>query len=316
MIIELEYIYMIAGIFLIIISFLTIKDKRNPKRISTSLFWGIYGVTFLFGKVIPPMHIGILVIIMVLIVGSGGVQSSSHIENNSKLSKKGSTKWGNVLFIPTLLIPVITVIGSIVFKNFTIHGTYLFDRKYITLICLSLASIIALIVAIILTRENVIQSMQEARRLVGAMGWAYMLPQMLATLGTLFLLSGVSKTISNVAFTVIPIESRFFAIVIYVLGMTFFSIIMGNAFLAFPIIMGGIGIPLLIDVHHANVAVLAVVGMLSGYCGTLMTPMAANFNIVPATLFGLSDKNAVIKTQIPTGLLLLVVNLCLGYFLI
>lgn len=36
--------------------------------------------------------------------------------------------------------------------------------------------------------------------------------------------------------------------------------------------------------------------MLSGYCGTLMTPMAANFNIVLASLLEI-DKNAVIRAQ-------------------
>ena len=50
--------------------------------------------------------------------------------------------------------------------------------------------------------------------------------------------------------------------------------------------------------------------------GTLMTPMAANFNIVPAALLELPDKNAVIKAQIPTGILLLIVNVFLLYFLI
>ena len=49
--------------------------------------------------------------------------------------------------------------------------------------------------------------------------------------------------------------------------------------------------------------------------GTLMTPMAANFNIVPAALLELPDKNAGIKAQIPTGILLLIVNVFLLYFL-
>ncbi|WP_333595055.1 5-oxoproline transporter, DUF979 family subunit, partial [Anaerospora hongkongensis] len=53
-----------------------------------------------------------------------------------------------------------------------------------------------------------------------------------------------------------------------------------------------------------------------GYCGTLMTPMAANFNIVPAALLDLPDKNGVIKAQIPTALLLLTVNVFLMYFLV
>jgi hypothetical protein len=43
-------------------------------------------------------------------------------------------------------------------------------------------------------------------------------------------------------------------------------------------------------------------GMLAGFCGTLMTPMAANFNLVPVTLLELKDPNAVIKAQIPTAL--------------
>ena len=44
-----------------------------------------------------------------------------------------------------------------------------------------------------------------------------------------------------------------------------------------------------------------------------MTPMAANFNIVPAALLELKDKNAVIKVQIPTGLILLLANITIMY---
>jgi uncharacterized membrane protein len=46
-----------------------------------------------------------------------------------------------------------------------------------------------------------------------------------------------------------------------------------------------------------------------------MTPMAANFNIVPAALLELPDKNAVIKAQLPTALMMLVVNIVLLYLL-
>jgi uncharacterized membrane protein len=57
------------------------------------------------------------------------------------------------------------------------------------------------------------------------------------------------------------------------------------------------------------------IGMFSGYCGTLMTPMAANFNMVPAALLELPDKNAVIKVQVPTALTMLAVNIVLLDFL-
>ena len=75
--------------------------------------------------------------------------------------------------------------------------------------------------------------------------------------------------------------------------------IMGNAFAAFPVLSAGIALPFLINVHHVNPAPLLAFGMYAGYCGTLMTPMAANFNIVPAALLELKDKYQVIKIQNP-----------------
>ena len=86
---------------------------------------------------------------------------------------------------------------------------------------------------------------------------------------------------------------------------------MGNAFAAFPIITGGIGLPLLVGVHGADAAVVGAIGMVTGYCGTLMTPMAANFNIVPAALLELDDPNGVIRAQVMTALPLIAVNLAL-----
>ena len=44
-----------------------------------------------------------------------------------------------------------------------------------------------------------------------------------------------------------------------------------------------------------------------------MTPMAANFNIVPAALLELEDRNGVIRAQIPTARMLLAANIVLMY---
>ncbi|MGL4568590.1 MAG: 5-oxoproline transporter, DUF979 family subunit, partial [Fusobacteriaceae bacterium] len=52
-----------------------------------------------------------------------------------------------------------------------------------------------------------------------------------------------------------------------------------------------------------------------GYCGTLVTPMAANFNIVPTAILEMKDKNGIIKTQFPVAMILLVVQMFLMYFL-
>jgi len=77
----------------------------------------------------------------------------------------------------------------------------------------------------------------------------------------------------------------------------------------------GIGVPVLIGAFSGDPIRIAAIGMLAGFCGTLMTPMAANFNLVPAALLELKDQNAVIKAQIPTAIPLLLANIALIYFL-
>jgi uncharacterized membrane protein len=95
--------------------------------------------------------------------------------------------------------------------------------------------------------------------------------------------------------------------------MLLFTMCMGNAFAAFAVITGGIGLPLIVQQHGGNAAIMAGIGMLSGYCGTLLTPMAANFNIVPAMLLELTDKNAVIKAQVPIALVVFAANVVIMY---
>jgi len=106
----------------------------------------------------------------------------------------------------------------------------------------------------------------------------------------------------------------FAAVVVYCAGMALFTIIMGNAFAAFPVMTAAVGWPILIQVFHGNPASVFAIGMLAGFCGTLTTPMAANFNIVPAALLELKDQYGPIKAQIPTAIPLWVVNVLLMYF--
>ena len=113
----------------------------------------------------------------------------------------------------------------------------------------------------------------------------------------------------------VPVDSRLAAVLAYGLGMVLLTVIMGNAFAAFPVMTAGVGLPLLVRLHGADPALVGALGMLTGYCGTLLTPMAANFNLVPVALLELPDPHAVIKAQAPTALLLLTVNLALLYWL-
>ena len=77
------------------------------------------------------------------------------------------------------------------------------------------------------------------------------------------------------------------------------------------VITTGIGIPLVVELHGANPAIAGVLAMLAGYCGTLLTPMAANFNVVPAALLEMKDQYGVIKAQAPVALSLLAIQIAL-----
>jgi uncharacterized membrane protein len=164
-------------------------------------------------------------------------------------------------------------------------------------------------------RPRLATPFQEGRRLMDGVGWAAILPQMLASLGAVFALAGVGDVVGRIVGSAIPDGSLIGAVVAYGLGMALFTIVMGNAFAAFPVMMAAIGIPLLIRQYGGDPAIIAAIGMLAGFCGTLMTPMAANFNLVPAALLELRDRNGVIRQQLATAIPLLIVNIGLIYVL-
>ncbi|WP_434667596.1 DUF979 domain-containing protein [Klebsiella sp. B345] len=322
------WLYWLAGLVLLAVAVMSWRDKSNPRRLTTGLFWGLYGVLFLLGdwtyqltgdKRTIHIAVGVAVVVLALIAGFGGVRLGSYHQRTQEERSASASRLGNRLFYPALAIPVVTVIGVLMFNNLPSWQVWVFGpgnhATLITLFSMTAGTLIGLIMAIRMTRERVTQPLQEARRLLDSVGWAFILPQILAVLGLLFTSAGVGSSIAWLTEHYLAVDSRFIAVVVYTLGMALLTMVMGNAFAAFPIVTAGIGIPILVLQHGGNPAVMAAIGMFSGYCGTLMTPMAANFNIVPAALLELPDKNAVIKAQIPTGALLLIVNVFLLYFL-
>lgn len=131
----------------------------------------------------------------------------------------------------------------------------------------------------------------------------------------MFAVAGVGEVVGGLIGRAIPAGSLIGAILAYGLGMALFTIIMGNAFAAFPVMAAAVGIPILMHQFGGDPAAVAAIGMLAGFCGTLLTPMAANFNIVPVALLDLKDQYAVIKAQAPTALALLFINMGLIWWL-
>jgi uncharacterized membrane protein len=315
-VITLEHIYWLTGLMMAGVAFVNLRDPSNPRRFNNTAFWGIYSITFLAGSQLPDLANGFLVIGMVLVASIRGLGQGEKESSSRQEREASARRWGNKLFIPALTIPLVTVVGTFAFKRMTINGSPLVDVKQVTVISLAIATLIALGVGMAMLRPPLSAPIKEARRLLDAVGWAAVLPQMLAALGALFAIAGVGNVVSGLAQRWIPLDNPFVVVLTYAIGMAVFTMIMGNAFAAFPVMTAGIGLPLIVQRFGGDPTIMAAIGMLSGFCGTLMTPMAANFNIVPTALLELPDENAVIKVQIPTALLLLAVNILLMNFLV
>lgn len=297
----LEYVYQLTGLFLLFFAYNSFTDHANPKRIGTGLFWLLYGVSFNLGSFMPDWIVGLIVIALTLIASLGYLGIGSYNNVSETAMQKSAQIFKNRLFLPALIVPIVTMLWKLLTGQSALIG-------------LGVSSILALIVALVMTKCTINQSMNEGRRLIDTIGWAAILSQFLAALGYLFNQAGVGETISMIAKDIIPDGSLLIYVFAYTLSMAIFTMIMGNAFAAFAVITTGIGIPLLVIGAGGDPIIIGVVGMLSGYCGTLMTPMAANFNIVPAALLEIKDTNLVIKMQILPGICLLLANTFLIYF--
>jgi len=314
--ITLEAVYWLAGGVFAVFAVLSGLDRQNPKRLGNALFWGLFATSFLFGSRLSDLANGILVLAMVTIAGFGGLGIGRPATTSTEQRATSARRLGNRLFWPALTIPAVTLFGALVLKTVRIGGVFLIDPKQATVISLGLGVLAAGVFAAILLRPPPLAAFQQGRRLIDTVGWAAVLPQMLAALGAVFALAGVGGAVGGLVSHALPADNRFAVVCAYTLGMALFTMIMGNGFAAFPVMTAGIGLPLIVKKFGGDPAIMASIGMLSGFCGTLMTPMAANFNIVPAALLELPDRYAVIKTQIPTALLLLLANTLLMYFLV
>jgi uncharacterized membrane protein len=317
--ITLAYIYILVGAFFAIVSLLSLLDSGNPRRVFNFLFWGLLATSFLAGAFLGDLGNGVLALGLV-IVATIGLGQGKPATTSPEERRESALKRGDLLFLPALIIPAVALGGTLMAKE-TDWGARLIDPAQATLISLILGALIAVGVAMLWLRPPAIAPLQEARRLLDAVGWAAILPQMLASLGAVFLVAGVGQQVGAIFSEYIPgLEaSRTLAVVAYCIGMALFTIIMGNAFAAFPVMTAAVGLPFVVIALGGDPARVCAIGMLAGFCGTLMTPMAANFNVVPANLLELPDRkaalNGVIRAQIPTAIPLLIANILLMRFL-
>jgi uncharacterized membrane protein len=312
--ITLQWLYILTGAMFAAFAVLSARDRSNRKRFGNAVFWALVATSFWFGDYLGDLGNGILVLAIVAVAGvqlvGRGETLSTSIEQRVEIAKR----LGSKLFLPALIIPITAFFGTLLFNYTPLQHTGLIDPKATTLVLLGIGVLIALGVCYAWLRPPALAPVDEGRRLMDSIGWAGILPQMLAALGAVFAAAGVGDIIGGIAGEVIPSGSVFLAVVLYAVGMALFTIIMGNAFAAFPVMVAAIGVPILVQGAGADPAVIGAVGMLSGFCGTLLTPMAANFNIVPAALRELKDQYGVIRMQVATAIPLFICNVLIIYF--
>lgn len=318
--IKSEWFFWLVGAVFIVMALQMAVDRTNPKRVGSAVFWGLLGCCFFYSswvldKTAPAEPLGVAVLVMICLGGFNRTGKGVPRTTDNKERTALAARFGNKLFIPALTIPVVAVFCAALVSKWSIGGTPVLEKDSETILGLGIGAIVALAVGMWVLRERrVTVPLHAGRGLLESMGWALLLPQLLAVLGSIFAAAGVGTQVGKITEKVLPDGQLLAAVALYCVGMAVFTIIMGNAFAAFPVMTAAVGWPVLIQQMDGDPAAVLAIGMLAGFCGTLCTPMAANFNLVPAALLELKDQYGPIKAQIPTAVPLLACNILLIYF--
>jgi uncharacterized membrane protein len=316
-VIKADWFFWLIGAVFIAMAAQMLVDRSNPKRYGSAAFWGLLGAGFVYStwvvqKKVPAEPLGVAVLVMAGLAGFGRTGRGNSPTTSPPEREASAARLGSRLFIPALTIPVVAVLCATLGKNVYVSGRPLLEKGSETILGLGIGTIVALVVGVVMLRERrPATPLHDGRRLLESIGWAALLPQMLAILGALFAAAGVGRAIGTITKHVLPSGQTYLAVIVYCVGMALFTVIMGNAFAAFPVMTAAVGWPVLVQQAHGNPAAVLAIGMLAGFCGTLTTPMAANFNIVPAALLELKDQYGPIKAQLPTAVPLLACNIAL-----
>ena len=290
----LEVVYIVIGLITLYTGVKNARDKENPSRAGTAVFWCALGVVLAFGHWIPPVVNGILVIIMTIPAILGKVKiGRSEVPSEESVNQKYKMI-GMKIFAPALSIGVCAILFAIFLPDLG------------AIVGIGAGIIVSIILLMVFSRENTPKVfLTDSERLLSTVGPLSMLPMLLASLGAVFTAAGVGEVISEIVGKVIPKGNVNIGIIVFAIGMALFTMIMGNAFAAITVMTVGIGAPFVLQ-YGADPVVIGMLALTCGYCGTLCTPMAANFNIVPIAMLDMKDRFGVIKNQIVPAVILLV----------
>lgn len=294
----LNVVWLIIGLITIYAGIKNLLDKENPSRVGTAVFWCSFGIVCGFGTWLPAKVSGALVLIMCLPpifkkvkIGKVDNPTKEHTEQQFK-------KIGMKIFIPAFSVAVCSLFFAL-FSNMS------------SMVAITLGVVVAMILLIAYdSKQNKpVVFLKDSERFLGITGPLSMLPQLLGCLGGVFTAAGVGDVVAQLVEKIVPKGNVNIGIIVYAIGMVLFTMIMGNAFAAINVMTVGIGAPFVLA-YGANPVVIGMLALTCGYCGTLLTPMAANFNILPVAILNMKDRWGVIKKQVLVAIIMLVFQIC------
>ena len=296
--IGLNVVWVIIGLITIYAGIKNLLDKENPSRVGTAVFWCSFGIVCGFGSWLPAKVSGVLVLIMCLPpifkkvkIGKTDNPTKEHTEQQFK-------KIGMKIFVPAFSVAVCSLFFAL-FSNMS------------SMVAITVGVIVAMVLLMAFdTKQNKpAVFLNDSERFLGITGPLSMLPQLLGCLGGVFTAAGVGDVIAQLVEKIVPKGNVNIGIIVYAIGMALFTMIMGNAFAAITVMTVGIGAPFVLA-YGANPVVIGMLALTCGYCGTLLTPMAANFNILPVAILNMKDRWGAIKNQVLVAIFMLVFQIC------
>ncbi len=300
--IGLPALYTLTGATFAAFAVLGFRDRSNPRRLGTAAFWALVATDFLVGDRIGDLATGAIVIALAVLAGGGRLGRGTVVVDATR-RVAAAAHHGNRLFAAALIVPATALAGTLL-----LPVTGWVDPQQVTLVALAGGVVLALGVCAVWLHPGASEPFDAGRSLLDRVGWAAVLPQTLAALGAVVAVANVGAIVGAGIGHLLPHGDRFAAVAVYTGGMAGLTMVLGNAFAAFPVVSAAVALPVLVGTFGGHPAPIAALGMLSGFCGTLCTPMAANYNLVPVALLDLDDRYAVIKAQLGTALPLLVFN--------
>lgn len=295
----MEIIYIFIGFMVVYTAVKNLKDKENPSRIGTFVFWFVLGILLAFGRWLPSALSGVLVLVMCVPAILHKVKKGKTDAPSKTDTQAAFQAIGMKIFIPALSIGVFAV-GAALTTN--VIGLSALNGVAIGVFA-------AAIFLMIFNKKNTpVVLLNDSERMLSTVGPLSMLPMLLACLGAVFTAAGVGDVVASLVERIIPAGNVNAGIIVYALGMMLFTMIMGNAFAAITVMTVGIGGPFVLA-YGANPVVIGMLALTCGFCGTLCTPMAANFNTVPVALLDMKKQFGVIKNQVPIAIVMIIVQI-------